>query len=139
MNNPIPTSETKMKAKITVIETQCHRATIKRQLAKAQSDHDRSFFSPTAMTGHYAKVGNCQIDPTTVMTDVLAIDRVTYLCNIDTHKEETQLYMLKISMYKDESYLKLQKFTRACEHMYETQSVTYQSIKDQMMLTKGNF
>lgn len=64
------------------------------------------------------------------MTGALAIDKAAYLYNINTHKEKAYLYMPKIPIYKDESYLKLQKFTWMCEYMYETWLVTYQSIKD---------
>ena len=38
--------------------------------------------------------------------------------------------MPKILMYKGESYLKLQEFTQACEHIYETQPVTYRGVKN---------
>lgn len=57
---------------------------------------------------------------------------------INARQEEAQLYVPKIPIYKGESYLKLQEFTRACEHMYETRPVTYRSVKDQVMLAKGN-
>ena len=43
VNNPTPASEAEMEAEITAIETQCHRATIERQLAKAWSDCDGNF------------------------------------------------------------------------------------------------
>lgn len=72
------------------------------------------------------------------MTGALAVDRVIYLRNIDTRKKEAQLYVPKILIYKSESYLKLQKFIRACKHMYEMRPVTYWSVKDQVMLAKGN-
>ena len=138
VNDPTPVSEAEMEAEIAAIKTQCHQATIERQLAEAWSDHDCSFLSLTAMTGHHAKMGNCQINPTTAMTGALAVDKVVYLRNIDTCKEEAQLYVPKISTYKGKSYLKLQKFIWAYEHMYETQPVTYQSVKDQVMLAKSD-
>ena len=78
------------------------------------------------------------MDPTTAMTGTLTVDRAAYLRNIDTCKEETQLYMLKIPTYKGEFYLKLQEFTQVYEHMYETRPVTYRNVKDQVMLTKSN-
>ena len=138
VNDPTPASEAEMEAEIAAIETQRHRATIERRLAEARSDCDRGFPSTTTVTGHQAKAGNRQVDPTTAMTGALAVDRAAYLRDIDTRKEEAQLYVPKIPTYKGESYLKLQEFTRACEHMYETRPVTYRSVKDQVMLTKGN-
>ncbi|MCJ1266315.1 hypothetical protein MMC22_006198 [Lobaria immixta] len=138
VNDLTPASDAEMEAEIAAIKTQHHRLTIERWLAKAWSDRDCSFPSPTAVTSHHAKTGNCQVDSTTAMTGTLAIDRVAYLHNINTHKEETQLYVPKIPMYKDESYLKLQEFIRVCEHMYKTQLVIYWSIKDQVMLAKSN-
>ena len=111
VNNSTFTSEAKIEAEITVIETQHHRATIKCRLAEAQSDCDCSFFFSNAVTSPYAKVGNCQKDSTMTMTGALAIDRAAYLRDIDTQKEEAQLYVPKISTYKGEFYLKLQEFT----------------------------
>ena len=139
MNNSTPVSETEIEAEIAAIETQCHRMTIECQLAEAQSNHDYGFLFPNAVIGSHAKVGNCQRDSTTTMIGALAIDKAVYLQDINTQKEEAQLYMLKIPTYKDESYLKLQEFIQACEHMYETWPMTYQSIKDQVMLAKRNF
>ena len=63
------------------------------------------------------------------MTDALAVDKAVYLCNIDTCKEEAQLYVPKIPTYKGESYLKLQEFIWTCEHMYEMRPVTYQMLQ----------
>lgn len=107
-------------------------------MAEAWLDRDRGFPSLTAMTGSHAKVGNCQVDPTTAMTGALAIDRAAYFYNINICKEEAQLYVLKIPTYKSESYLKLQKFIWTYEHMYEMRPVTYRSVKDQVMLAKSN-
>lgn len=78
INDVIPASEVKIEAEIAVIETQHHRATIKRQLAEAQSDCDCGFPFSNAMTGPHAKAGNCQRDPTTIMTGALAIDKAIY-------------------------------------------------------------
>lgn len=111
VNDPIPASEAEMEVEIAAIKIQHHRATIECRLAEAQLDRDCGFSSPTAMTSHHAKAGDYQIDPTTAIIGTLAIDKVIYLHNIDTCKEETQLYVPKISTYKGESYLKLQKFT----------------------------
>ena len=90
------------------------------------------------MTGLHAKVGNRQEDFITTITDTLAIDRATYLQDIDTRKEKAQLYVSKIFTYKGKSYFKLQKFTQAYKHIYETWPVTYQNIKNQVMLAKKN-
>ena len=139
MNDPTPASKVEIKAKIAAIETQCHRAMIECRLAEAQSDCDCGFSSPTAVTGPHAKAGNCQGDSTTAMTGALGVNKAVYFCNIDIRKEKTQLYVPKILTYKNKSYLKLQEFTRACEHIYKTQLVTYQSVKDQVILAKGNF
>ena len=59
VNDLTPASETEMEAEIAAIETQCYRATIERWLAEAQLDRDCGFPSPTAVTGHHAKIGNC--------------------------------------------------------------------------------
>ena len=139
MNDVIPTSEVMIEAEIATIKTQRHRAIIKRQLAEAWSDCDHDFPSFNNVTDSHAKTGNRQEDPTTTMTGALAIDRAAYLQDIDTRKEKAQLYVPKIPMYKGESYFKLQELTRACEYMYKTRPMTYQSIKDQVMLAKGNF
>ena len=138
VNNTISASETKMEAKIAAIKTQRHRATIEHWLAEAWSDRDCGFFSLTAVTDPHAKMSNRQKDPTTAMTGTFVINIAAYLRDIDIWKEEAQLYMPKIPTYKNESYLKLQEFTRAYEHMYETWPVTYRSIKDQIMLAKRN-
>ena len=138
MNDAIPASEAEMEAEITAIETQHHRTTIEHRLAEAQSDRDCGFFSTNTVTGLHAKVGNCQRDPTTTMTSILAIDKAAYLQDIDIQKKEAQLYVPKIPTYKGECYFKLQEFTRAYKHMYETWPVTYRSIKNQIILAKGN-
>ena len=108
-----------MKAEIAAIKTQHHRAIIKRRLAKAWSSCNRSFFSPTAVTSSHVKTSNHQEDPTMAMTGIFAIDKAVYLQDIDIWKEEAQLYVSKVLMYKGESYFKLQEFTQACEHMYK--------------------
>ena len=138
MNDVIPASEAKIEAEIAAIETQRHRATIKYWLVEAQLDCNCDFFSPTAVTSLYVKVGNHQGDSIIAMTGTFTIDRAVYLWDIDTRKEEAQLYVPKISIYKSKSYLKLQEFTRAYEHMYKTQPVTYRSVKDQIILAKRN-
>ena len=72
------------------------------------------------------------------MTGTLAIDKAAYFWNIDSRKEEAQLYRPKIPIYKGKSYLKLQEFTRAYKHMYERRPVIYWSVKTQVMLVKKN-